>query len=112
VRLAGIVGTRKEKRTARSIAQSAPGVQSVRADDVEVCEWLHSDIDAWYLTRTDREAEALIRSAIESQPKARVRNLVVDADGDVAILSGTVRALSEKRLVGREAQSESAIREV
>jgi osmotically-inducible protein OsmY len=112
VRLAGSVGARKEKLAARSIAQSVAGVQSVRADELKVRKWLHYDTDVWYPSPTDREVEAIIRAAIESHPQVQVRNLVVDVDGDVAILSGTVRTLPAKRTAGREAQSTSGIRQV
>jgi osmotically-inducible protein OsmY len=112
VRLAGSVGARQEKMAARSLARSVDGVQSVEADELNVRKWLHYDTDVWYPRPTDREVEAITLSAIESHPQVQVRNLVVDVDGDVAVLSGTVKTLTAKRAAGQEARSTSGIRHV
>jgi osmotically-inducible protein OsmY len=112
VRLAGDIASRLEKRAARSIAQSVAGVESVRTNELQVRKWLQYDTDAWYPNRSDREVEASVRLSIESHPHIQVRDLLVDVDGDVAVLSGTVRDLTAKRAAGREAQSSREIRRV
>jgi hyperosmotically inducible protein len=112
VRLTGSVGSRQKKRIAQSVAHSVSGVRSVRSDTLKVRKWLYYDTDAWYPSPTDRQLEAIIRSAITSHPQVQVRQFVVDVDGDVATLSGVVRSLSAKRLAGREARATSDIRVV
>jgi len=112
VRLSGGVASLQQKRMARSIADSVAGVRKVRSDRLRVREWLYHDTDAWYPGRTDRELELVIRSVIRSHPEVHIRQFVVDVDGDVATLSGTVRSLSAKRIAGREARAPSDIRVV
>jgi osmotically-inducible protein OsmY len=112
VRLSGSVASLQQKRIARSIADSVAGVRSVRSDALQVRKWLFHDTDAWYPSRTDRELEVVIRSAIRNHPEVHIRQFVVDVDGNVATLSGTVRSLSAKRIAGRKARAPSDIRVV